>query len=258
MSSALANKRSIISFLIALVVHILIVIGGINYWQGPATLEPLKDVTHIMTIITTAKSTKSDLVSLPELSTSILVQKKEVSSLTAAPAAPRKALNNHKAHKAVAPKAHPNLSASTAEALRAPLPTAVQVPENVSSQTNVSNQQPNDAQSKQHLLLSASAIKDIAGAYRTMVHGRIAALQQYPVSARRLEEEGTVLVRFTILASGKIADVSIVESSGSQSLDEAAIAIFMQGLNGQLPPIPIELNKTKWTLSLPIRYQLQS
>lgn len=106
--------------------------------------------------------------------------------------------------------------------------------------------------------LSAAARADISAAYRAMIHGRIAAAQVYPHLARRMGQEGTVLVRFTVLADGRIDAVRVVESSGSDSLDAATVELFMSGLGGRFPPIPVELNKPNWTFSIPIRYQLNA
>lgn len=251
-------RRSSGSFLIALVIYGIIIAWVLNRWHWPEVVEPLKDVTPMMRLMTTAQQAKQKSEALPELAASAPAQTKSIVSITPAPAAPRKALSERKAHKAVVAKPKPSVPASTAEQVVAPVPTAPQASANPTQAADNSIQPASTIEpTLQTPALSASALKDIAGAYRSMVHGRIAALQQYPVLARRMGEEGTVLVRFTILASGKISNVSIIESSGSESLDVAAVAIFMEGLNGQLPPIPVELNKNEWTLSLPIRYQLQ-
>lgn len=248
--------RSSLSFLMALSFHAAVVFALWHNWQWSQAVEPLKDVTPLVTLITTAPALPK-AISLPELSAAPPVKHDKVIQKQPAPAAPRQANSDRKAHKAVATKAQPSVPASIAEQMTRPLPTAQQPPEAMTPAITSSQTQVEAVPSAQSPSLSASAIKDIASAYRSMVHGRIAALQQYPVLARRMGEEGTVLVRFTILASGKISNVSIMESSGSESLDVAAVAIFMEGLNGQLPPIPPELNKSEWTLSLPIRYQLQ-
>ena len=44
----------------------------------------------------------------------------------------------------------------------------------------------------------------------------------YPAASRRLEEEGTVLLRFLVQADGKVVDSQIEKSSGFRRLDEAA------------------------------------
>ncbi|MFM8692966.1 MAG: energy transducer TonB, partial [Limnohabitans sp.] len=46
----------------------------------------------------------------------------------------------------------------------------------------------------------------------------------YPVASRRLEEEGTVNLRFLIGVDGKVLQAEVVKSSGFRRLDEAARA----------------------------------
>lgn len=249
-------QRTGLSFLMTLFVYGAIALLLLTPWYQTEVIEPLKDVTPLMRLITQVSVLETPQQA-SESASLTPVQQRRVIMQQPAPAAPRKAIAERKAHKAVATKPQPNIPASTRDQVAVALPTAPQQPEAITSVSVTSQTQVTSDLSAQTPSLSASAIKDIAAAYRSMVHGRIAALQQYPVLAKRMGEEGTVLVRFTILASGKISNVVIMESSGSQSLDVAAVDIFMQGLNGQLPPIPPELNKSEWTLSLPIRYQLQ-
>ena len=255
LSYSSSRQRSLVSLSVALIIHGVLVFLVLHHWHQVEVAEPLKDITSMVHVMMPSPVQEKPQAA-PELAALTPVQK-QPETIQAAPAAPRKAVIERKAHKAVSAKPKPNVPASTRDQVAVALPTAPQQPEAVTSASVTSQTQVTSDLSAQTSSLSVSAIKDIAAVYRSMVHGRIAALQQYPVLAKRMGEEGTVLVRFTILASGKISNVVIMESSGSQSLDVAAVDIFMQGLNGQLPPIPPELNKSEWTLSLPIRYQLQ-
>jgi len=45
----------------------------------------------------------------------------------------------------------------------------------------------------------------------------------YPEEARRLGQQGKVVLKMDITAAGTVADASIVDSSGSQALDQAAV-----------------------------------
>jgi protein TonB len=47
---------------------------------------------------------------------------------------------------------------------------------------------------------------------------------EYPVNSRRLEEEGTVALRFLVGLDGKVLQAEVVKSSGFRRLDEAARA----------------------------------
>jgi len=251
-----AQKRSFFSLALALLIHGAVVVLFVTPSHQPEVIEPLKEVTSIMRLITQIP-TQEKPQPAPELAALAPVQTQQETTPLPPPAAPRKALSERKAHKAVAAKPKPSIPASNQSQIATLLPTAPQQPEVTMPAPVMGQPQATSDTSTQASNLSVSAIKDIAAAYRAMVHGRIAALQEYPSLAKRMGEEGTVLVRFTILASGKISHVVIMESSGYQRLDVAAVDIFMQGLDAKLPPIPLELNKTEWTLSLPIRYQLQ-
>ena len=62
----------------------------------------------------------------------------------------------------------------------------------------------------------------------------------YPERARRAGVEGLVTVRISLSASGEIAEVAVVGSSGSRLLDEAAVAaarssIFRPAARGGVP-----------------------
>ena len=62
----------------------------------------------------------------------------------------------------------------------------------------------------------------------------------YPERARRAGVEGLVTVRISLSASGEIAEVAVVGSSGSRLLDEAAVAaarssIFTPAARGGVP-----------------------
>jgi TonB family protein len=52
---------------------------------------------------------------------------------------------------------------------------------------------------------------------------RIEGAKQYPKSARRMHMEGKATVRFKIKADGKVDSVELVESSGSEILDQASL-----------------------------------
>jgi periplasmic protein TonB len=52
------------------------------------------------------------------------------------------------------------------------------------------------------------------------------SLDDYPSAAQRNEEEGTVRVRLTVGANGRVSDCSVTQSSGSSSLDQATCRII--------------------------------
>ena len=75
----------------------------------------------------------------------------------------------------------------------------------------------------------------------------------YPSSARRLGQEGTVILRVLVLASGDAGSVDIFHSSGSSQLDEAALSAvrkwrFIPAKNGR--------NVVDCIINVPITFKL--
>ncbi|WP_181703391.1 TonB family protein [Chthonobacter albigriseus] len=60
------------------------------------------------------------------------------------------------------------------------------------------------------------------------------------------------VVRFRIAASGEIADIAVVRSSGASVLDEAAVALVRRA--SPVPPIPADLGREAINATLPIRF----
>lgn len=56
----------------------------------------------------------------------------------------------------------------------------------------------------------------------------VAPAPRYPAVSRRLREEGTVWLRVLVDADGRPAEVSILQSSGSSRLDEAAVRALLE------------------------------
>ncbi len=58
----------------------------------------------------------------------------------------------------------------------------------------------------------------------SLLHAAIQRAQQYPESAMELERQGRVTVAFTLFTNGSIQGLKLLKSSGTESLDNAAIA----------------------------------
>jgi periplasmic protein TonB len=71
--------------------------------------------------------------------------------------------------------------------------------------------------------------------------------------ARRLGQEGAVAVRFTVDRDGRVLNVNLIRSSGSEVLDQAAQAMLH---NVRLPPFPPEMLQAQQTVTVSIRYRL--
>lgn len=56
-----------------------------------------------------------------------------------------------------------------------------------------------------------------------LLHAAIQKQQRYPASALQMEREGRVSLKFTLYANGSVSHLTVMRSSGTTSLDEAAL-----------------------------------
>ena len=61
-----------------------------------------------------------------------------------------------------------------------------------------------------------------------LLHAAIQKAQQYPASAQELSREGRATVSFTLAANGEVSNLKLMHSSGTGSLDHAALAAVME------------------------------
>lgn len=90
--------------------------------------------------------------------------------------------------------------------------------------------------------------------YKARLQRLIAQQKTYPKRARRRAQEGTVIVSFTLYPNGNISQIRIKKSSGSNSLDKAALQTI-QRVSGALA-FPAEIRRKQWSFSLPLIYRL--
>src|SRR5690606_18782320 len=57
-----------------------------------------------------------------------------------------------------------------------------------------------------------------------LLHTAIQQTQHYPASAQEMEREGRATVAFTLHQNGEVSDLKVTHSSGTKSLDSAALA----------------------------------
>lgn len=101
----------------------------------------------------------------------------------------------------------------------------------------------------------AQTDKALLSAYRQALVALLKQHQHYPRMSRKLAEEGSVMLRFVVHASGLVTDVMLLSSSGFVRLDEAAQAIFTE-LNHQVIPFLEGMAHHSMVFELPIRYVL--
>jgi protein TonB len=91
--------------------------------------------------------------------------------------------------------------------------------------------------------------------YRARIRQAVDEHKHYPRMARRLGLEGRVVVAFTVGADGRLAGVRLVESSGSELLDEAALEAVRQA--APFPPFPAGIERRQWDFTLPLSFALE-
>jgi len=91
------------------------------------------------------------------------------------------------------------------------------------------------------------------GPYLTALRQRIQESVRYPSSARRRGLAGTVSVEILILSNGTIGDVTLLESSTHQVLDDAALETIRA-----LPrmPLPPDLPARALRVRVPVVFQM--
>ncbi len=94
----------------------------------------------------------------------------------------------------------------------------------------------------------------IEASYQSQLRQLIEAKKTYPRRAKRLGREGKVFVSFVVYPDGTIETVELKEGSGVKILDQAAIKTILS-ISGVLP-FPNEINRDRWTFTVPISYEL--
>lgn len=108
-----------------------------------------------------------------------------------------------------------------------------------------------------HAKAQASTVVDretLEEAYKTALREAIARHRRYPRLAKRLGQEGRVEIAFEVLADGRLEGVRVVHGSGHRRLDDAAVETVER--LGRFEPIPSELQRQRWSLVVPLDFQL--
>lgn len=82
---------------------------------------------------------------------------------------------------------------------------------------------------------------------------RVEELKRYPAEARVDRAEGKVVVKAVINADGSVDDVEVSQSSGSATLDKAAVDLMRRAAPFSLPH---SLGKSRVTIKIPMNYRL--
>lgn len=90
--------------------------------------------------------------------------------------------------------------------------------------------------------------------YQDMVKQKIQESRQYPVWAKKQGYQGTTNLKFTILNTGHLGKITILNSSGHKILDEEACNTIKR--SRPFPSIPKELNASSSEIEISIIFHL--
>ena len=90
--------------------------------------------------------------------------------------------------------------------------------------------------------------------YYGVIRNILDSNKKYPLLALQRRQEGTPVVKFTILQNGAVTNLS-VSSSGYRLLDREAQKIVLK--SSPFPPIPDSIGKKSIDLRIPINFNLQ-
>jgi periplasmic protein TonB len=91
--------------------------------------------------------------------------------------------------------------------------------------------------------------------YKDSISTLIRNHENYPLVAKRRGWEGTTVVGLTLALDGTVKSISVIESSGRDILDEAALTMVRQA--APLPRAPEELRGQERMVRVPIVFKLQ-
>lgn len=102
--------------------------------------------------------------------------------------------------------------------------------------------------------INPKVLKAVENEYLLKLKRLIDKNKKYPKAAKRLNQTGKVYLSFTIGKNGEIKNVRISKNSKYSRLNKAAIEILTK--IKKFEPIPKELNKNSWDITVPVAYQI--
>lgn len=90
--------------------------------------------------------------------------------------------------------------------------------------------------------------------YRLELQAMLEKKKQYPLLAKRLRQQGKVLVKFTLQRDGRVVAAELISTSEYETLNKAARELITQ-ISG-LKPFPDEVKKQQWVFVLPVEYRM--
>lgn len=102
--------------------------------------------------------------------------------------------------------------------------------------------------------ISTGGQKGAERAYFAELSAKLARHKRYPSKARRLNEEGTVVLFIVVNRDGTVSESYITQSSGYPKLDDAVLKMLRKA--SPLPAFPDEMKQSKLSINIPIDFKL--
>lgn len=96
------------------------------------------------------------------------------------------------------------------------------------------------------------AIEDLRSLYKAQLRAKIEENKYYPPMSRRLGQQGTVVVAFTLLKDGHIIDVKVEDPSPYERLNASALEAVRKVK--RFMPIPNELGMSRMDIKVPLKF----
>ena len=90
--------------------------------------------------------------------------------------------------------------------------------------------------------------------YLGRVFQKLESHKRYPRVAEQVGLSGRVVVRFTVRWDGEIIDPHVIEVTGHQSFEDAALRVIRRAV--KLPPFPDEIQRRELLVEVPINYRI--
>ena len=95
----------------------------------------------------------------------------------------------------------------------------------------------------------------IEASWQTSLVRQLQRYKRYPAAAQSRNEQGVVLLNFSIDRTGRVLAHSIARSSGYADLDNEVMAMITRA--EPLPPFPASMPQPRLDLTVPIRFSLR-
>jgi protein TonB len=91
--------------------------------------------------------------------------------------------------------------------------------------------------------------------WESLLLRRLQEFKNYPLAARRRDEQGVVLLSFSVDRNGHVTSRHIVRSSGYPALDAEVMALVERAQ--PMPAFPASMSEAELNLTVPIRFSLR-